>query len=165
MAIRSICVAAAAMLYFSGVPAAAQEDIEARNKGIAQKFYDDLWFSNNTDRYVDYVAETYVVHDIGDRKNITEPAIEQKQIADFFWSIGTLEGEMDYQIAEGDMVANRWTITFTPNAKGEEMGMGAVEDIPIINAFRFNDDGKIVEIWNHRHDVDLPRPKGPPPVQ
>jgi hypothetical protein len=26
-------------------------------------------------------------------------------------------------------------------------------DLPIINVFRFR-DGKIVEIWNHRHDID-----------
>ena len=27
------------------------------------------------------------------------------------------------------------------------------ESIPIINVFRIQ-DGKIVEIWNHRHDID-----------
>ncbi|MEO1420765.1 MAG: hypothetical protein AAFU66_07420, partial [Pseudomonadota bacterium] len=26
-------------------------------------------------------------------------------------------------------------------------------DIPIINVFRF-ENGKIVELWNHRHDID-----------
>jgi hypothetical protein len=26
-------------------------------------------------------------------------------------------------------------------------------DLPIINVFRLR-DGKIVEIWNHRHDID-----------
>jgi len=26
-------------------------------------------------------------------------------------------------------------------------------DIPIINVFRFQ-NGKIVELWNHRHDID-----------
>lgn len=29
--------------------------------------------------------------------------------------------------------------------------------IPIINVFRINNDGKIVEIWNHRHDIDTPQ--------
>ena len=54
-----------------------------RNKAIARAFYEDLWFSNNTHNYSRYVADNYVVHDIGDRKGITEPAIEQKNIADF----------------------------------------------------------------------------------
>lgn len=54
------------------------------NKEIARNFYQDLWFTNNTDNYYKYVADTYVVHDIGDRKDVTEPAIEQKNIADLF---------------------------------------------------------------------------------
>ena len=34
--------------------------------------------------------------------------------------------------------------------------LGGREQIPIINVFRFR-DGKIVEIWNHRHDIDTGR--------
>lgn len=34
------------------------------------------------------------------------------------------------------------------------MGSGS---IPIINIFRINNEGKIVEIWNHRHDIDTPQ--------
>jgi len=30
--------------------------------------------------------------------------------------------------------------------------------IPIINVFRF-ENGKIVEIWNHRHDIDTGKTK------
>ena len=56
------------------------------NKQIAMKFYNDLWATNNTHKYAETVADTYVVHDIGERKNVTEPAIEQKNIADFFCS-------------------------------------------------------------------------------
>jgi hypothetical protein len=42
--------------------------------------------------------------------------------------------------------------------------MSGRDPIPIINVFRFH-DGKIVEIWNHRHDIDtwrgnLPFAKG-----
>jgi hypothetical protein len=139
----------------------AQEQID-RNKEQARKFYQDLWFTQNTDAYADYVAKTYIVHDTGDRKNQTEEAIEQKKIADFFWSLGAMEGEIDYQVAEDDMVVNRWTLSFEPNQRGRQMGMYAFEDVPIINVFRFNDEGKIVEIWNHRHDVDLPQPPEPP---
>ena len=50
------------------------------NKEIARNFYQDLWFSNNTEKYSDYVADEYVVHDIFERKGLTEPAIEQKNI-------------------------------------------------------------------------------------
>ena len=30
------------------------------------------------------------------------------------------------------------------------------KDLPIINVLRF-EDGKIVEFWNHRHDIDTGR--------
>jgi len=128
-------------------------EIEQRNKAIATDFYEALWFSNNTDRYADFFEQEYVVHDIGDRKNLTEPAIEQKNIADFFHSNGSMSGEIDYQIAEGDLVATRWFWRMEPSSLLFRI-MGGRNEIPIINVFRFNDSGKIVEIWNHRHDID-----------
>jgi hypothetical protein len=98
------------------------------------------------------VAETYVVHDTGDRKSVTEPAVEQKNIADFFWANGELSGVIDYQIAEGDMVATRWRARLEPRTLLGRFLM-VDDELPIINVFRFQ-DGEIVEIWNHRHDID-----------
>ncbi len=138
--------------------------VEERNKQIARQFYEQLWFSDNTDAYADFVADQYVVHDVGTRKNVTEDAVEQKNVADLFHSFGHLSGEIDWQMADGDMVATRWTISLDASPEAAQMGMTSVEDVPIINVFRFNDEGRIVEIWNHRHDVDLPRPGGPPPA-
>jgi hypothetical protein len=63
----------------------AETDNLQENKRLARAFYDDLWFNNNTEKYSEYVADTYVVHDIGDRKNVTEPAVEQKHIAELFF--------------------------------------------------------------------------------
>jgi predicted SnoaL-like aldol condensation-catalyzing enzyme len=126
----------------------SQTDI---NKEIARNFYQDLWFTNNTDKYIDYVANEYIVHDIFERKGLTEPAIEQKNIADMFWENGELNGKIDYQIAEGDLVATRWQASLKPNTLlGKVLGM---EKLAIINVFRIK-DGKIVEIWNHRHDIE-----------
>ena len=122
------------------------------NKEIARNFYQDLWFINNTDKYAEYVADEYVVHDIGDRKGVTEPAIEQKIIADRFWDGGSWNSKIDYQIAEGDLVATRWTANYTAESFMSKIMFGT-GSIPIINVFRIK-DGKIVEIWNHRHDID-----------
>jgi predicted SnoaL-like aldol condensation-catalyzing enzyme len=153
---RALVLALAAAAAASALPIHAQAPgpdagLE-ENKRLARAFYEDLWFSRNTDKYRDYVADTYVVHDTGDRKGMTEPAIEQKRIADFFWANGALSGEIDYQIAEGDLVATRWRARMEPSTfLGRFLFGGA--DLPIINVFRFR-DGKIVEIWNHRHDID-----------
>jgi predicted SnoaL-like aldol condensation-catalyzing enzyme len=104
------------------------------NKEIARNFYQDLWFTNATEKYKDYVADEYVVHDIFERKGLTEPAIEQKNIADMFWENGELNGKIDYQIAEGDLVATRWQASLEPNTFfGKILGM---EKLAIINVFR-----------------------------
>lgn len=130
----------------------AADSLEEHNKAIARSFYNDLWFSDNTDRYNEYVAEEYVVHDIGDQKELTEPAIKQKNIADFLHSQGEMTGSIDYQIAEGDLVATRWQWKMEPTSLLFRI-MGGNKQIPIINVMRFK-KGKIVEIWNHRHDID-----------
>lgn len=130
----------------------AGQSLQSRNKALAKAFYEDLWFNRRTERYVDYVADTYVVHDTGDRKGLTEPSIEQKYIADFFWENGELAGDIDFQIAEGDLVATRWRARMEPRTLLGRVLL-ADADLPIINVFRFQ-DGKIVEIWNHRHDID-----------
>ena len=91
------------LITFSSFIHAQSDEIEEKNKAHVRGFYDDLWFSNNTDNYIKYMADTYIAHDIGDRKGVVEPAVEQKNIADFFW-----------------------------------------------------ENGKIVELWNHRHDIDGP---------
>ncbi len=134
----------------------AASDIEEQNKALALAFYEDLWFSRNTDRYEDYLADTYVIHDIGDDKGLTEPAITQMEIADFFWANGNMSGEIDYQIADGDLVATRWTWQFEPTTFLGRILKGR-DDLPIINVFRF-EEGRIVEIWNHRHDIDTGMP-------
>ncbi|WNB18681.1 nuclear transport factor 2 family protein [Marivirga arenosa] len=129
-----------------------QKELEERNKKLATGFYNDLWFTNNTDNYKDYVADTYVAHDIGERKGVSEPAIEQKIIADRFWANGKWDAKINYQIAEGDLVATRWEATYQPETLIGRIMYGS-GTIPIINVFRFQ-DGKIVELWNHRHDID-----------
>ena len=136
-----------------------------RNKRLAREFYEKLWFSDQSDSYAEYVADTYVVHDVGPRKGVTEQAAEQKAIADFFHAMGTMTGEIDYPIAEGDKVATRWWISMSDvSEQGRAMGVEPFERIAIINVFRFDDEGRIVEIWNHRHDVELPQPRGQQPT-
>lgn len=127
-------------------------EIEEQNKGLARRFYEEVWFKNNPAAVDELVAPTYIAHDIGDRKNSMEPASRQKEIAQYFWDRGTMTGTIDYQIAEGDLVATRWQWYFEPNVWWMKI-LGGKEHIPIINVFRFR-DGKIVEVWNHRHDID-----------
>jgi len=165
----TILLALALTLPLTACDGMAQADSEnsaevttERNKRLAREFYENLWFTNNTDVYADYVADEYLIHDIGDKPGaeIVESGITQKEIADRFHGLGNMTGVIDYQIAEGDKVATRWFISMVPNSEMAAAGFPPVEDVPIINVFRFNDEGKITEIWNHRHDVSLPPPPG-----
>lgn len=133
-----------------------KKDQTETNKEIARNFYKNLWFTNNTDKYKQYIADEYIVHDIGDRKGVVERAIEQKNIADFFWNNGQFDSKIDYQIAEGDLVATRWTGSFEATTLFGRIALQTNRPISIINVFRIK-DGKIVEFWNHRHDIDTPQ--------
>lgn len=136
-------------------PVSASAQSEELNKALARRFYEEVWFSGNPGGVDELVASEYIVHDIGDRKSVREPASEQKRIADVFWQNGEMSGRIDFQIAEGDLVATRWQWDYRPRRPLMTLSMiGGRNPIPIINIFRFK-DGKIVEIWNHRHDIDI----------
>ena len=128
------------------------EETEEKNKALAKEFYEKVWFSNNPETVDKLVAKEYTIHDIGDDKNIKETPQDQKDVAQFFWDNGKMSGSIDYQIAECDLVATRWQWKFEPESFLFKI-LGGKNQIPIINVFRFK-DGKIVEIWNHRHDID-----------
>ena len=151
-----LLVSLIAVSSFSQEQSAIKTNQTEINKEIARNFYQDLWFTNNTENYKKYVADQYIVHDIGDRKGVVEPAIEQKKIADFFWKNGQFDCKIDYQIAEGDMVATRWTGSFKATTLFGQIFLENKEPISIINVFRIK-DGKIAELWNHRHDIETPQ--------
>lgn len=151
--LRSLCLLSIFTLSLFLIPnSASAGEIEEQNKALARRFYEQVWFSRNMSAVDELFAPTYIAHDIGDRKNSMENAEEQKKIAEFFWQRGTMTGSIDYQIAEGDLVATRWQWHFRPDVWWMKI-LGGREQVPIINVFRFR-DGKIVEIWNHRHDID-----------
>jgi predicted SnoaL-like aldol condensation-catalyzing enzyme len=143
------------LIVLLSTPWAAFGQDEEANKALARRFYEQVWFSHNPAAVDELVAPTHVVHDIGDRKGVQEPADEQKQIAERFWQNGNMGGHIDFQIAEGDLVATRWEWEYAPQTWLMTLVMlGGRNPVPIINVFRFK-DGKIVEIWNHRHDIDV----------
>ena len=144
------------LIGLSFIPIIAFPQSEERNKQAARGFYEDLWFNNRTDRYGMYMADEYRIHDIGADRDTLEQAIVQKEIADFFWANGDMSGEVDYQIASGDLVATRWYWDYNPSTLLGRFMVGDIR-IAIINVFRFNEEGKIVEVWNHRHDIDTNR--------
>jgi predicted ester cyclase len=148
---RRLCILALLLT----VPASVRAQDTERNKALARQFYEEVWFSPNTAAVHELVAPDYVIHDVGGVDGFREAASAQQDIADFFWANGTMSGTIDYQIADGDFVATRWKWDYAPRAWWmKALMLGGRRPIPVINVFRF-ENGRIVEIWNHRHDIDV----------
>ncbi len=62
---------------------------------------------------------------------------------------------VDLILADGDLVAARWTTTGTHTGPwGGVEPTGTPVTFSGVNVFRFA-DGKVVELWNHRDDLGL----------
>jgi steroid delta-isomerase-like uncharacterized protein len=135
---------------------------EAANKALVRRFYEEVWAKGNLDVADELFAADYVRHDL--RAGDPTPGPEgQKQIAAAFRAaFPDLTWEIDFLLADGDFVAGRWTSTGTHlkqwagvEATGRTMRFSG------INVFRF-EDGKVVELWNHRDDLGLMQQLGAP---
>ena len=59
-------------------------------------------------------------------------------------------------LAEGNLVAARWTVSGTHTGRWGGVGpTGKQATFSGVNIFRFGDNGKVMEIWNHRDDLGL----------
>jgi steroid delta-isomerase-like uncharacterized protein len=131
------------------------------NKARVRRFYDEVWARGNLDAADELFADDYERHL---RAGEPSPGPEgQKQIAAAFrTAFPDLTWDVDFVIAEGDLVAGRWTAAGThlgPWAGVEPTGKSM--RFSGINVFRFA-DGRVVEIWNHRDDLGLMEQLGAP---
>lgn len=126
------------------------------NKRLVERFYGEVWARGNLAFAEDVFADDYVRHDLRPTRAAPGPA-GQARIADQFRrAFPDLQWQIDLILAEGDLVAARWTATGThagPWGNVEPTGRRA--EFSGVNIFRFNNDGKVAEIWNHRDDLGL----------
>jgi steroid delta-isomerase-like uncharacterized protein len=135
---------------------------EDANKALVRRFYEEVWARGNLDVADELFADDYVRHDF--RGGEPEAGAEgQKQIAaDFRAAFPDLTWDVDFILADGDLVAGRWTASGTHRASwaGVEP-TGRSMRFSGINVFRFA-EGRVVEIWNHRDDLGLMQQLGAP---
>jgi predicted ester cyclase len=129
--------------------------MEPENKALVTRFYEQVWNEGHTVVAHELFHDEYVRHDL--RPTSASPGgVGQAKIAsDFRAAFPDVAFRVDLIVAEGDMVAARWT------ASGTHTGVwGDVEPthryvtFSGVNFFRIA-HGKIVEIWNHRDDLGL----------
>ncbi len=126
-----------------------------RNKALVRRFYDEVWNRGNLDVADEVFADDYVRHDFRGTEPEPGPAGQKAIAAAFRAAFPDLRFGVDFLLAEGDLVAGRWTSTGTHDGPwagveptGRRMRLSGV------NVFRFA-DGKVAEIWNHRDDLGL----------
>jgi steroid delta-isomerase-like uncharacterized protein len=128
---------------------------EEANKALVRRFYEEVWARGNLDVADEVFADDYERHDFRAGDPVPGPEGQKRIAADFRAAFPDLTWEVDFILTEGDLVAGRWTAGGThlgPWAGTEPSGRSV--RFSGINVFRF-DEGKVVELWNHRDDLGL----------
>lgn len=137
-------------------------DVEA-NRRLVQRFYEEVWARGNIAFAEEVFADDYVRHDL--RPTEAPPgATGQALIAEQFRrAFPDLEWRVDLILADGNLVAARWTAAGTHSgAWGDVAPTGKRATFSGVNIFRFGDERRVVEIWNHRDDLGLREQLGVP---
>ena len=125
------------------------------NKALVRRFYEEVWDKGNLDVADEVFAADYVRHDPRAADPAPGPEGQKRVAGDFRRAFPDLRFEVELIVAEGDLVAARWHAWGThsgPWAMVEPTGRTI--DYSGVNFLRVQ-DGKVVEIWNHRDDLGL----------
>lgn len=127
-----------------------------RNKRLIERFYEEVWAQGNVAFAQQVFADDYVRHDLRPSQ-AAAGAAGQAQIAEHFRrAFPDLRWRIDLVLAEDDLVAARWTASGTHTGSwGNLEATGKRAEFSGVNIFRFNSEGKVTEIWNHRDDLGL----------
>jgi steroid delta-isomerase-like uncharacterized protein len=128
---------------------------EDANKELIRRFYEEVWNRGNTRFALEVFADDYVRHDLRPTESAPGGAGQAKIAADFRTAFPDLVFLPELLIGEGDYVAARWTASGTHRGQwGMVAPTGKQVVFSGVNFFRVQ-DGKVVEIWNHRDDLGL----------
>ncbi|MEW6735953.1 MAG: ester cyclase [Acidobacteriota bacterium] len=126
---------------------------EEVNKALVLRFYEEVWNKGNVAVVDEVFAANYLPHDstaIGPLE--VESSEEQKKIALYNREAFTdFSFVPQFVIAEGDKVVGRWTLRGRTKGILKLISANPIE-VSGVNIFRF-ENGKVVEIWNHRDDL------------
>ena len=125
-----------------------------QKKILARRFYEEVWVKRNTAAAFELVTPDCVRHDpVGPVPG--GPEGFNANAARVRTGLQDFQQSFDLILAEGDLVAVRWTIRGTQTGPlGRIPPTGRAVAFSGVNIFRFK-GGKIAEIWNHRDDLAL----------
>lgn len=132
------------------------------NKALTRRFYEEVWNRGNLSVAEEVFAVDYVRHDLRPGNPPSGPEGQKRIAADFRAAFPDLQMTIDLMVAEGDLVVARWTTEGTNTGPwGDVPPTGRRARFSGVNIFRFQ-NGKVVEIWNHRDDLGLRQQLGAP---
>jgi steroid delta-isomerase-like uncharacterized protein len=127
-----------------------------QNTQLVRRFYEEVWARGNVGFTSEVFAEDYVRHDLRPSEAAPGPAGQALIASQFREAFPDLRWHVDLVLAEGDLVAARWTASGTNTGSwGGQPPTGKRAEFSGVNIFRFGEHGTVVEIWNHRDDLGL----------
>ncbi len=117
------------------------------NKALARRVIDEMFNKGNLDLADEVFAHDYVDHDPAMPEDIHGPEGFKEFVGMYRSAFPDLHVELEEQLAEGDLVATRWTATGTH--EGDLMGIAPTGNrvtLPGMEIVRFS-GGKLAEGW------------------
>ena len=130
------------------------------NKALVRRVLEEMFNKGNLDVANELLAPDYVDHDPAMPEDIHGPEGYKEYVSAFRSAFSDLHVEIEYQIAEGDLVATRWTTTGTHD--GEFAGIpptGNRVTLPGMEIVRIS-GGRLVEGWEGYDSMTLMRQLG-----
>ena len=132
------------------------------NKALVRRFYEEVWDRGNVEFAREVFADDYLRHDLRPTAAAPGPDGQRQIAATFRAAFPDLRWHVDLLLAEGDLVAGRWTASGTNTGPwAGRAATGRHATFSGVNIFRIR-DGKVAEIWNHRDDLGLAQQLGAP---
>ena len=132
------------------------------NKALIRRFYEEVWGKGNLDVVYEVFAADYTRHDLRPGNPLPGPEGQKKIAADFRAAFPDLKVTIDLMIAEDDLVVARVTNAGTNTGPwGGTPPTGKPARFSGVNIFRL-EQGRVVEIWNHRDDLGVMQQLGAP---
>jgi steroid delta-isomerase-like uncharacterized protein len=125
------------------------------NKQISRRLVEDAFNAGRTEVIDELIAPTFVNHDPSVTEDLIGPEGTKQLIEGYRTAFPDLKVTVEEQIAEGDLVATRWTARGTH--RGPFLGMEPTGKQATVTGLTIDriENGKIVESWNNWDTLGL----------
>lgn len=132
------------------------------NKALFRRYIEEAGSKGNLDLVDEVFASRFIDHQIDGSTKERNPEYSKQFLRRFREAFPDAHYEIEYQVAEGDKVATRWTMRATH--QGEFRGIvpptGKKIMVTGIGIVRFSEEGKVVETWDNFDQLGMMRQIG-----